>query len=268
MSACNGNQRNRACKSLVKFSSDLACKHGVRLSALVAHIVGWLRDKRQTDANAYEYDPCSKFGEAIGVSRWQVYHWLKKAKKAGLLDYRRSLRQVKVRVIKDSLFNAEYTYYYNRDLARLTLKNSKDENYKIGINASILYAKIYEHTARPEPGAPPGYRASYMRWVKKFPWMTEASVKKNLVRLRQNGLIDWDQESCHFTSTRYFVTQVFEAPPEESSIDTLCRVFKLKPDLVHPAPSASQGQTGPGHKSGNPQSGGGSGKLYYNLDEE
>ena len=238
------------------------------MSALVAHIVGWLRDKRQTDANAYEYDPCSKFGEAIGVSRWQVYHWLKEAKKAGLLDYRRSLRQVKVRVVKESLFNAEYTNYYNRDLARLTLKNSKNETCKIGINASILYAKIYDYTAHPEPGAPPGYRANLMRWVNKFPWMTEASVKKNLVRLRQNGLIDWDQESCHFTSTRYFVTQVFEAPLEESSIDTLCRVLKLKPDQAPLAHSTPQGQRVRGHKSDTPQSGKGAGKRHYNLDEE
>jgi len=252
----NGN-RDRASRSLVKFYGSIACDHGVRLSALVAHVVGWLRDKRQTNPTAYEYDPCEKFGEAIGVGTRQVYRLLAQAKKLGFLDFKRSLRQMRVWVTKASLFDIPYEFYYDRDLAD-----------KFGLNASILYVKIYYHTANPEPGTPPGYRANLYRWVQKFPWMTETGVKTDLIRLRQRKLIDWDQENCHFTSNRYFTPKLFPAPAEENVVNTVRKSLGLKPDLVHPAPPVSQGQTGPGHKSGSPQSGGGSGKLYYNLDEE
>jgi len=243
-------KRNRASRCLVKFDGELAREQGVRLSALVFHVVGWLPRKLENNPNAYEYDPCKKFGEALGIGPKQVYRLLQQAKKLGLLDYRRSLRQTLVWVTKPSLFNTLYTHYYDRDLAK-----------EYGLNGSILYAKIYEHTARPEPGVPPGYRANFYRWVKKFPWMTEASVKIDLIRLRHRKLIDWDQESCHYTSNRYFTTQLFAAPLEESTINTLRRQLGLKPDH-------EQGQPEPGRKSGSPRSGGDSGKSYYNLDEE
>ena len=257
MNKSNGTERDRASRSLVKFYGSLACDHGVRLSALVAHVVGWLREKVQANPNAYQYDPCEKFGEAIGVGTRQVYRLLAETKKLGLLDFKRSLRQMRVWVTKASLFDIPYEFYYDRDIAN-----------ELGLNASILYVKIYYHTAHPEPGTPPGYRANLYRWVQKFPWMTETGVKTDLIRLRQRKLIDWDQENCHFTSNRYFVPKLFPAPAEESVVNTVRRSFGFKPDLAPLARSTSTGQPEPGHKSGSPQSGGGSGKLHYNLDEE
>lgn len=252
-------RKDRTLRACVFFYGSLAQKHGVRLSALVAHIIGWLRVRRKADPNAYEYDPCEKFGTALGVSKWQVYRLLKQAKAAGLLDYSRSLRQTQIWVADDSLYDLDSSdrFEYDRDLAD-----------KYGLNASILYAKIYYHTAHPEAGKPPGYRADYARFVKKFPWMTEAGVKADLIRLRKKKLIKWHNENCHFTSHCYEATRVHKAPEQEGMMDTLRRAIGLKSDLTPLDCAASQGRKVRGHRSGSPESGKGSGKPCCSPGEE
>lgn len=252
-------RKDRTLRACVRFFGSLAQEHGVRLSALVYHVVGWLRAKRQTDRSAYEYDPCEKFGLAIGCKAKQVYRLLKQAKAAGLLDYRKSLNQTHVWVTDDKLFTMpdEDKFYYDRDLAK-----------KVGLNASILYVKIYHHTAHPEQDDVPGYRGGYMRFVKKFPWMTPASVKFDLQWLRAHRYIDWDKTGCYSGSFRYFVPKLLKAPQEESSTNTVRRLLGFKPDQAPLAPKALRGQPGRGHRTCSPQSHGASGKLHYNLDEE
>jgi len=252
-------RKDRTLRACVFFYGSLAQKHGVRLSALVAHIIGWLRNRRKTNAEAYEYDPCAKFGTALGISKWQVYRLLKQAKKAGLLRYERSLRQTKIWVADENLFNLDASdrFEYDRDLAK-----------EYGLNGSILYAKIYYHTAHPEEGKPAGYRADYARFVKKFPWMTENGVKADLMWLRQRKLIRWSSENCHYTSQCYLATRVFKAPQQEGMLDTLRRSIGLKSDLTPLDCATRQGRRVKGRRSDSPQSGGGSGKPRCSRDEE
>lgn len=224
-------RKDRTLRACVFFYGTLAQKHGVRLSALVAHILGWVRNRHKTDPNAYEYDPCEKFGEALGVSRWQIYRLLKEAKAAGLLDYRKSLNQTKIWVTDEKLFSldAEDRFEYDRDLASATIEG---EDGKLGLNASILYAKIAYHTLHPEPGDLPGYRASYFRFVKKFPWMTEAGVKSDLQKLKKRGLLSWHHQSCHFTSHCYIALKLKKPLEGEGVVDTVRRSLNFKQDLT------------------------------------
>ena len=251
--------KDRSLRACVFFYGSLAKKYGVRLSAFVAHIVGWLRTRYETDPDAYEYDPCKKFGAAIGVKVKQVYRLLKIAEAAGLLKSAHSLHQTKIWVADKSLFqiDSEDRFEYDRDLAK-----------EYGLNGSMLYAKIYYHPAHPENEGFPGYRADYARFVKKFPWMTEKGVRMDLIRLQKQGVIKWHNENCHFTSHCYLATRVFKAPPQEGIPDTLRRQIGLKSDLTPLDCAVTQGRRVPGRRNDNPQSEKDSGKQYCSRVEE
>lgn len=237
--------KDRTLRACVFFYGSLAQKHGVRLSALVAHLVGWLRAKRKTDPNAYEYDPCKKFAAALGIGTKQVCRLLKRAKAAGLIDYAKSLNQTKIWVIKDSLFDlgSDDRFEYDRDLAK-----------KLGLNASILYTKLAYHTLYPDHPGAPGYRANLYRFVKKFPWMTEQGVRFDLQQLIKTGYVTWHNENCHFTSHCYLALRLKKPKEGEGVIDTVRRSLSFIPDQAHLERQVKRGRAERGRKTCSPQS--------------
>jgi hypothetical protein len=263
--------KDRTLRSSVRFYGSLAGKHGVRLSALVYHVVGWLKKKLKNNPGAYEYDPCWKFGKALGVGPKQVYRLLHKAKAAGLLDYRKGLNETQVWLTQQSLLqiSADDVFYYDRDVAnRLTRIDGDDRPSRIGINGSILYAQIYYHTAHPDEEGRRGYFGGCARFRAKFPWMTKAIVKFTLHRLRGRGLIDWDKDGCYPGSFHFFVPKLLEAPAGESTPNTIRRSFGLSPDAVPLAPRVLQGHPAPGRKNDSLQVPLTGGKPYCNRAAE
>lgn len=220
---------HRATPSRVPFFGSIAKEHGVRLSALVCHIVNWSRNKYRLGKLRAEYDPCEAFGVAIGVKVSQVYRLLRLGKEAGLLDFKKGLNCTRVWLTDDSLYAipSNDQFHYDRDLADL-----------FGINGAILLGKIAFHTLLPEYEGQPGYRAGYIRFINRFPWMTEPAVKAALYRLRRLKQIDWDDDNCNFTSHRYFVPalmneHLIEGEPPEARLRA---VLGLPPDSVPFAP--------------------------------
>jgi len=187
---------DRTVNDEVRFFGSIAKEHGVRLSALVFHIVAWTRNKRRRYKTPYEYDTETRFGKALGITARQLRRLLVDAKTAGYLGYHRSLRCTKVWVADESLYKlkGDDTFKYSRRIAR-----------KVGINGAVFLAKIEYHEQ--EDGA---FSGSYKRFSKRFPWVTECAARCVLRRLVQVGYIGCEdtRESYH-GQCRYYVTRKF-----------------------------------------------------------
>jgi len=187
---------DRTVNDEVRFFGSIAKEHGIRLSALVFHIVAWTRNKRKRYQTPYEYDTVARFGKALGIAERQTRKLLHEARAAGFLNFRRSLRCVKVWVEDESLYKlkGDDTFKYSRRIAR-----------KVGINGAVFLAKIEYHEQ--EEGS---FAGSYKRFAKRFPWVTECAAKCVLRRLLQVGYLSCEdtRESYH-GQCRYFVTRKF-----------------------------------------------------------
>lgn len=257
-------ETKRIPSSRVRFYPELALKHegNVRLSALVYYMAGWITAKRKRGAKLEEYDPCHKFGEAIGVSTKQVYRLLKKAKAIGILDYRHSFNATTVWFTNEAWSHADTgcCMAYDKELAD-----------QYGINGAMILCKIAYHTLVPAEGRSEGMRGGYQHFAKKFPWMSLGAIKLALYRLRDKRVIDWDEEGCAFGSKRYWMPCMkAQLTPEERVTDTVRRSAGLKPDstrLAGPQAPTTQVQA-LDRKTCSPRFVPKRGTRNYSLDEE
>lgn len=223
----------RVLTSRVRFFPVLATKCGsVRLSALVCHFAGWIAAKRRKGQPATDYDPCAKFGEAIGIGPKQVYRLLRQAKELGILDYKHIYQRTLVWFTDKTWSDVGACAYYDKDIAD-----------QLGINGAMLLATITNWTAYPSEDHPeiPGFIASPAAFVKKFPWMTVKAVRRALERLRDARWITWDAEGCNFGCKRY-VALALKKPlrEDERAADILRRTLKLPITEVPAAPVVVQ----------------------------
>jgi hypothetical protein len=179
--------RSRTDNPRTWFYTQLAQAHGVRLSALVAHIVRWTRTKQGKEVN-WTWDETHLFGEALGISARHVRRLLHQAKTLGLLDWRKSVNQIQVWVTDKKLYkHREDCTYYDRKLAKL-----------IGMTESFLYRIIVGYTADVPLDKPlPGYKANYGVWQNLCPFLTEKAIAVALYKLKAQGLIDSDVQGTH-----------------------------------------------------------------------
>ncbi len=223
-------RKQRMLSSQVRFFPELAIETGgnIRLAALVYHVAGWITAKRNRNSKRLEeFDPCKKFGQAIGVSAKQIYRLLAQAKKLKILDYRRSFRATTVWFINDewSYADRNLCMCYDKALAHI-----------FGINGSLLLAKIAYHQLNPEEGRLTGMYARYSHFSIRFPWLTESAARCALDRLKhKHHTLDWSEEDCSPGSRRYWIPRL-KTPinEQESVIDVLRRTVNLKADLTRP----------------------------------
>lgn len=192
-------KKDRSLAEDIRFHGSIAKEHGVRVSALVYHIAAWTRNKAVRYRTAYEWDPQATFGKAVGLKDDQLHRVLVKAKEAGLLDYERTFRAVRIWIADDRLYALPTNDVY---------KYSKELSKKLGMTESILYLKIVYHTQNPEDEVA-GIRTGYGWFTERFPWMTRGAVKRALYRLRDAGLINWHQDRfCYRGSHLYYALNV------------------------------------------------------------
>ncbi len=212
---------DRARIQRVLFSPRMAQQHGVRLAALVAHVVLSTRDKLQAGQPVGEWDTRANFGEAIGVCARQAARLLAKARELGYLDYRSRGNCIEVWVMDEKLYRKHKNLaYYHKDLARL-----------IGLTESILYCRIIARSIKvPEGQSLPGVKAHDKVWPEWFPFLTRKGASIALYRLKRLGLIAaaWSFAEDGEKIRRYWATKA------ESSFSL--RAWRLAMSLDAPLP--------------------------------
>ncbi len=169
--------RNKLDGRRTRFFTELAKKHGVRLSALCLCVAvrtwrDYARGKRGQKAGWHQ--AADWFGKQIGIGRWQVYNLLEQGRRAKVLAFCRTRRGLKVWLKAGSLFASlkrlgagdqrQLGYYYIR-LASL-----------LGVNGSVLY-RFLRRTD--EDGGSRYLMALGAEMM--FPWMTAQGARDELM---------------------------------------------------------------------------------------
>lgn len=177
--------------SLVQHPDD------VRMAALVYHVVAWTRRKRKVHPTPYTYDQTVLFADALGVSLRQFPRILKRAEDRGLLEHIRCRNKISIQVKDRKLYESkEPTKFYRRSLTK-----------RMGVTESLIYARLKSHWDNLDSidiaNRDGGFRAGPSTFVHIYPWLTEAAVRRALLRLRDEGYVTWDHDHCMPGHARY-----------------------------------------------------------------
>lgn len=219
--------KNRAQSDYVRFFPEYAITFDVRTSAFLYHLAAWTKNKHKFYKEAYEYDPAQLFGEAVGVSCWQIYRIARKLKAAKLIDFKKTKNGTKFWITDNKVYRllAQNDYFSYR----------KSVEEKLGINGSILYRTVQFYTENERYGGE-GWRTSPEGVNRKFPWMTPKAARRAMERLVDAKLIVFDLDGCLHGVKRFF------AIPEDGNITELtAKMIVAKTKIFTPAPAPEIG---------------------------